>query len=147
MPQDTPRHNRPSTISKRLQADDDDGPTYVDAETNEVVTQDDYQNMMGVSSKPKGGESRKAMDTHGEQADMVDSGKSQVDESNVGHTENVAGLGERKKRRAGKMIGNDEGVPQTELRSEVDQSSLGTQKKRKKKIKLSFADEANNEGE
>ncbi|KAI9793848.1 MAG: hypothetical protein M1816_007100 [Peltula sp. TS41687] len=147
--QDTPRQNRPSTISKRLQVDaEDDDPTYVDAETNEVVTQDDYQTMTGRASEQVGDESQKATEEHDEQAGKLDTDRVKADESIVSQKENVAEVGERKKRRAGKMIGKDEDVSQNEVKPDVDQSiKHGPQKKRKKKIKLSFADDANHEGE
>lgn len=140
------RQQRP----KRLQIggeDDEDGPTYVDEDTNEVVSRDEYQARL---DDELGSVKQAADDATAGDADLgVKEGeleKADVPENEVEEVvERVADIGNRQRKRAAKVIASDAddaGKPTRpdELQHAASKKSESKSRK-KRRIQLSFDDE------
>lgn len=130
---------RPISQRPRRVRDDneDDGPTYVDAESNEVITKEDYKAMVNgggdqESEQPENGVKDK--DAASEEA-----GNSKKKMEGSTSKQNIAEIGGPRKRKQAKVVGNEDEVQ--EPKSEpVRPKDPGPRKpkQKKKKIKLSF---------
>ncbi|KAF4759619.1 hypothetical protein N7455_001244 [Penicillium solitum] len=129
----TGRLERPALRPTRLKVnkdDDDDEPTYIDEESNEVISKEEYKALVGEHS-PKGegevGDSAKDNSTG-------DQDKSQA-EFSTSKQNNLTEVGGQRKRKQAKVVGED--------KAEVEVQPKATSKKSKKpkKIKLSFDEE------
>ncbi|GAD93210.1 conserved hypothetical protein [Paecilomyces variotii No. 5] len=127
------RHERPIPRPRRLQKDeDDDAPTYVDEETNEVISKEEYESL--VQGEKGDGSQDEAKDETAsapakEKADQAES------ETGTQQKQNIAEIGGPKKRKQGRVVG-EEDAPDSGERQES--SSSRKPKQKKKKIKLSF---------
>lgn len=129
---------RPISQRPRRVRDDneDDGPTYVDAESNEVITKEDYEAMVNgggnqESEQPENGEMDK--DAAAEEA-----GKSKKMEGSSSK-QNMAEIGGPRKRKQAKVVGEEDEIqdPKSEPVRPKDPGPRKP-KQKKKKIKLSF---------
>ncbi|KAL4816871.1 hypothetical protein BDW67DRAFT_184337 [Aspergillus spinulosporus] len=133
---------RPSQRPRRVRDDkDDDEPTYIDAESNEVISKEDYEAMVKCgdpeTKQPKNGvEDRDAVANQDE-----DSKKAETTISK----QKLAEIGGPRKRKQAKVVGDEvegneaEGVEKEEvLPKELGLQNPKQKKKKKKKIKLSF---------
>ncbi|KAL4901657.1 hypothetical protein BDW74DRAFT_159883 [Aspergillus multicolor] len=125
---------RPSQRPRRAREDnEDDGPTYVDAESNEVISKADYEAMV------KGGDSQPENDVkeNGAGADQDGDSKKADDAASK---QNLAEIGGPRKRKQAKVVRDEvnetEGAEKEE--KEVRPKDSGPRKQKKKKIKLSF---------
>ena len=129
---------RPISRPRRARDDnEDDGPTYVDAESNEVISKEDYEAMVKgdgdeQSEQPENGVKDK--DADAEKAG--DSGKKEGTTSK----QNLAEIGGPRKRKQAKIVGDEFQEAESEKSGEVRLKETKSQKpkQRKKKIKLSF---------
>ncbi|KAL4795870.1 hypothetical protein BDV19DRAFT_362225 [Aspergillus venezuelensis] len=130
---------RPISQRPRRARDDneDDGPTYVDAESNEVISKEDYEAMFKgdgdeQSEQPENGVKDK--DADAEKAG--DSGKKEGTASK----QTLAEIGGPRKRKQVKVVGDDNQEAESEKSEEVRPKETKPQKpkQKKKRIKLSF---------
>ncbi|KAH0547512.1 hypothetical protein FGG08_000237 [Glutinoglossum americanum] len=137
---DSHRHERPLARPKRdRDGDGDDEPTYVDEESNNILSKAEYAALLGSEggggSKVESQVTDNAAHSHGEKGKMADGS-----EDTSASKEIIAGIGERKKRKAGKTVGvelqNDESEGAD--KSKVDKTKSGNKPKKMKKVKLSF---------
>ena len=122
-----------------LDRDEDDGPTYIVEGTQDVVSREEYEALIGNDPKEAGDagprketeELKPAQDGHG-----TDDGDSVVlDRPNK---EKIAGIGASNKRRLAKIVGADEDGEKTVAREKVEKGDKKVKPKKSKKIKLSF---------
>ncbi|KAJ5399925.1 hypothetical protein N7465_010414 [Penicillium sp. CMV-2018d] len=130
----TGRLERPALRPTRLKVnkdDDDDEPTYIDEESNEVISKEEYKALVGENS-PKG---------EGEAGDSVkdtstgDQDKSQA-ELSTNKQNNLTEVGGQRKRKQAKVVGEDKAEVE-----EVQPKATSKKPKKPKKIKLSFDEE------
>lgn len=130
----TGRLERPALRPTRLKVnkdDDDDEPTYIDEESNEVISKEEYKALVGENS-PKGegeaGDSAKDTSTG-------DQDKSQA-ELSTNKQNNLTEVGGQRKRKQAKVVGEDKAEVE-----EVQPKATSKKPKKPKKIKLSFDEE------
>jgi hypothetical protein len=136
------RHENPQARPKRLrdEDDDDDDPVYVDGESNETLSRQDYQALSGgnqdeVTSKEEQRETPPAEAHPG-----TSSGKEQPPKEPSG--KEIAGIGLKKKFKKAKAIGEDVDNDGLEMeKAEMDSKTKSIKAKRKKIVKLSFDQE------
>ncbi|KAL5363362.1 hypothetical protein BJX96DRAFT_118051 [Aspergillus floccosus] len=119
---------------------DDDEPTYVDEETNEVISKEEYEALVRASDqseeKPKEGPAE-----DGESPSRVNKdGKPTTEKEAPVSKQAIAEIGGPKKRKQAKVVGDDHPTEESE---DLPRKDAGSRKpKQKKKIKLSFDEEA-----
>ncbi|KAL4998677.1 hypothetical protein BDV10DRAFT_185060 [Aspergillus recurvatus] len=125
---------RPLQRSRRVRDDnDDDGPTYVDAESNDVISKEDYEAMVNCGD-PETKQPENGVKDKDAAADQ--DGDSKRAES-APLKQNVTEIGGPRKRKQAKVIGDEiEGAEKAEVRPKESGSRKPKQKTRK--IKLSF---------
>lgn len=130
----TGRLERPALRPTRLKVnkdDDDDEPTYIDEESNEVISKEEYKALVGENG-PKGedeaGDSTKDTSTG-------DQDKSQA-ELSTSKQNNLTEVGGQRKRKQAKVVGEDKAEVE-----EVQPKATSKKSKKPKKIKLSFDEE------
>ncbi|KAI5304077.1 hypothetical protein KEM56_006878 [Ascosphaera pollenicola] len=142
------RTNRPATAKRLLNDPDEDEPTYVDEESNEVVSREEYRSMVrGEEEKQSQSQSQHVEGGEGEE------GKEGVERGKVQPTAEIGGVKRKKQVRVIDGDGDDEeksadGDDQKPIQApKARQSTKKAQQKRKKKIKLSYdADEEEDDG-
>lgn len=120
--------------------DDDDEPTYVDEESHEVISKEEYKALVQDSSQKGGkrstdGPADKEQDTAGSEKDKGDTEKDAP-----ASKQNLAEIGGPKKRKQAKVVGEDNKAPEGEG-EQREAPTARKPKQKKKKIKLSFDDE------
>ncbi|KAH0566101.1 hypothetical protein GP486_000492 [Trichoglossum hirsutum] len=136
---DSHRHETPLARPKRDKKEDgDDEPTYVDEESNNILTKAECAALLGDAEG--GGPKVELQVTDGDA--HLHSGKTEAAErEDISISKDIiAGIGERKKRKAGKMVGVEH---QNDEAGRADKPKIGEAKARKKpnkvkKVKLSF---------
>lgn len=138
----TGRLERPIARPRKQKKDDeDDEPTYVDEESNEVISKEEYEALV-QESNPKD-------DEHPEQepADKEQNatGSGEKDNTDTGKDvpaskQNVAEIGGPKKRKQAKVVGEDNKEPEVG-EEQREAPAVRKPKQKKKKIKLSFDEE------
>ncbi|KAI9816826.1 MAG: hypothetical protein M1827_001471 [Pycnora praestabilis] len=136
------RHERPLARPRKLQdGEGDDGPTYVDEDSNDTISKTEYEILIGQVAQ------KDTIDVNQESVNDLE--LTQADRSGDLHPadkqlsrnkQTVADVGNRKKRKAGKLVGEDK-----ERDAPLTQPEPATQpekKKKTKKVKLSFDAEA-----
>ncbi|KAL2011408.1 hypothetical protein VTN00DRAFT_4126 [Thermoascus crustaceus] len=132
------RHERPVPRPRKPKDDDDDdAPTYVYEDSNEVISKEDFEALVRGDNQEKPEESAE----HAEQKEL----KSPRDETAQEDKEaegskskqNLAEIGGAKKRKQGKVVG-EENTPEENDEARQGGSSSRKPKQKKKKIKLSF---------
>ncbi|EED22894.1 conserved hypothetical protein [Talaromyces stipitatus ATCC 10500] len=120
--------------------DDDDAPVYIDEETNEMISKEDYETLVnGTDGKDGGTDKDKegleeptdpAKSKHSEQAASGDTRSQQ----------NLAEIGAQKKRRKAKVISEEEVAKDGSRSKDTSETSKPSTKPsaKRKKIKLSF---------
>ncbi|GKZ23324.1 hypothetical protein AbraIFM66951_011717 [Aspergillus brasiliensis] len=131
------RLERPIARPRKPRDDnDDDGPTYVDEESNEIISKEEYEALVR-------GEDNK--DTENSNEDTKELGTGEEGKSNTQaeasvSKQNVAEIGGPRKRKQAKVVGEDNSTEETEKVQKKEPSSR--KPKQKKKIKLSFDDDS-----
>jgi hypothetical protein len=125
------RLERPALRPTRLKVnndDDDDEPTYVDEESNEVISKEEYKALVGESgSKEVGEDATSAKDPSTPSEDKLEAALGPTKQSNL--TE----VGGQRKRKQVKVVGEDKAEAE-----EVQPKAASKKSKKPKKIKLSF---------
>jgi hypothetical protein len=127
---------------KRLEAEEDDGPTYVMEDTNATLTKEEYEALVREDAKEANGES------------ATPDEKSGTSDEKPKTTKKVPSIGATKKRKAAKIIGGAEEDDQAEHETplgkaieEIKGKGESTRKKppppkkKKAKVKLNFGDD------
>ncbi|KAJ9193036.1 hypothetical protein DTO027B5_4619 [Paecilomyces variotii] len=128
------RHERAIPRPRRLQKDDDeDAPTYVDGETNEVISKEEYESLV-QGDKNDGSKDETKEETASAPAE--DEADTANPETKAQQKQNIAEIGGPKKRKQGRVVGEEDTAENAERRQES--SSSRKPKQKKKKIKLSF---------
>ncbi|RAO69673.1 uncharacterized protein BHQ10_005685 [Talaromyces amestolkiae] len=137
---DNVRHEHPVPRPRKPKDnDDDDAPVYVDEDTNETISKEDYEQLVNGT---EGKDDSTDKDKEGLE-ESVDSSKSKSAEAagdEVKTQQNLAEIGTQKKRRKAKIIQDDE-VTEDGSRSKdssVTSKPSAKSNAKRKKIKLSF---------
>jgi hypothetical protein len=127
------------TRPKRLEADEDDGPTYVMEDTYATLTKEEYEALVNGDSKDAKGD-----------APAEEKMSLEGNEKPKPTTQKMAGIGATKKRKAAKIIGVDEedqivkdvslGKPDNEASGTLKSTEKKALKKKKTKVKIDFGD-------
>ncbi|KAK2865153.1 hypothetical protein FQN49_003854 [Arthroderma sp. PD_2] len=135
----------PRPTKAKYVEDEDDGPTYVDEESNEVISKDKYLEMVeGPKDETTGSEEKRSGENGQPEATKGNVGENgtEVESRASKSKQNVAEIGASKKRKQGKIVGG--GDASEDLKTPQPQPQLDAPKRKKntkKKIKLSFDDE------
>jgi hypothetical protein len=108
---------------------DDDEPTYVDEESNEVISKEEYEALL------RGDEKQQESSEQDGLASRQDTEKS---DEGASLKQNLAGIGGPKKRKQAKVIADDSFEAEKDTPKEDTGPQKAKQKQKKKKIKLSF---------
>lgn len=130
----TGRLERPALRPTRLKVnndDDDDEPTYLDEESNEVISKEEYKALVGESGPKEEGEARDSAKDNS----TGDQDKSQT-ELSTSKQNNLTEVGGQRKRKQAKVVGEDKAEPE-----EAQPKAALKKSKKPKKIKLSFDEE------
>ncbi|QSS65442.1 hypothetical protein I7I51_06285 [Histoplasma capsulatum] len=135
------RNGRPNPRpTKKKDADDDDAPTYVDEENNEVISKEEYDALMrgdgdNKVAKDSGTIGNEDEETKSANYDGNDDAQGELQSSQAKQKQHFAGIGGAKKRKQAKVIGED-------TAEEASRNAPTSRKpKAKKIIKLSFDDD------
>ncbi|ODM15681.1 hypothetical protein SI65_08915 [Aspergillus cristatus] len=126
---------------KQRQDDEDDEPTYVDEESNEVISKEEYKALVQESNQkddehPEQEPADKEQNAPGsDEKDTADTGKDAP-----ASKQNVAEIGGPKKRKQAKVVGEDNKEPEVGA-AQREVPAARKPKQKKKKIKLSFDEE------
>lgn len=127
---DRPISQRPRKVKDD---NDDDGPTYVDAESNEVVSKEDYEAMV------KSGDQEPEQPENDTKSEDAAAAKNEDNKQKASHSsqQNLAEIGGPRKRKQAKVVGDE--VQEAESEGvQPREPAPRKQKQKKKKIKLSF---------
>ncbi|KKK27338.1 hypothetical protein ARAM_000442 [Aspergillus rambellii] len=117
---------------------DDDAPTYVDAESNEVISKEEYAAMVGSSDNQADPEKDdEGEEKTGGKAVRDEANTKQEKEAPLTSKQNLAEIGGPRKRKQARVIGEDVQEAEREDTRSKD-SAPRKPKQKKKKIKLSF---------
>lgn len=125
---------RPALRPTRLKVnkdDEDDEPTYVDEESNEVISKEEYKALVGESGPKKEGEDDPSMKDNS----TGDDGKAQAETASSKQS-NLTEVGGQRKRKQVKVVGEDNAEAE-----DVQPKAASKKSKKPKKIKLSFDEE------
>ncbi|KAL4868061.1 hypothetical protein BDV12DRAFT_186201 [Aspergillus spectabilis] len=113
---------------------EDDGPTYVDAENNEVISKEDYQALVNGDSDKQ---TEKSENSGKDQEAGAEENGGQTKAEGATSKQNLAEIGGPRKRKQAKVVGDEVQVAEVE---DVRPKYSGPRKpkQKKKKIKLSF---------
>ncbi|KAI9043401.1 DUF4604 domain-containing protein [Aspergillus affinis] len=115
---------------------DDDEPTYVDEESNEVISKEEYEALVRGGA-PKEDESSEEKTVNKKDPSGADEGTQSTTEKDGPSKQNLAEIGGQKKRKQVKVIGEDKPEAENEELQPKEPASRKP-KQKKKKIKLSF---------
>jgi Domain of unknown function (DUF4604) len=119
---------------KAKENDDEDAPVYVDEETNEAISKEDYESLVhGTEAK---GETTGDSTEEGKESTDPAKSAEQVPSEEAKTQPNLAEIGTQKKRRKARVIHDDEPV-EDESRHK-DNPAVPKPNAKRKKIKLSF---------
>ncbi|WEW61105.1 hypothetical protein PRK78_006594 [Emydomyces testavorans] len=136
------RHGRSNVRPvKPKDPDADDGPTYLDEESNEVISKEEYEAMLRDAAGESGLANANTQDSgdqnQGQAGDKV--GQHAFESPELAPSQKVADIGGSKKKKLGRVVAEDDQV--NEQQPEQKDSGPPKKKQKRKKIKLSF-DEA-----
>jgi hypothetical protein len=140
---DPDRHARQLARPKRARNDDDDdGPTYVDEESHDNVSKEDYEKLLkGDEVKSLESGKLEVDSTHKDEQDPKDD-QARVEIPSNGKKEAVASIGVASKRKQVKVVGDgpEDSDVATEKQKNSVKPSIDMKKstKKAKKVKLSF---------
>ncbi|RHZ68042.1 hypothetical protein CDV55_103311 [Aspergillus turcosus] len=131
------RLERPAARPRLAKKDDvdDDEPTYVDEESNEVISKEEYEALLRGDEKQQ----ESAEQRSGDQDDLASGQDTEKpDIEGTSSKQNLAGIGGPKKRKQAKVIADDSVEAENDTPKEDTGPQKAKQKQKKKKIKLSF---------
>ena len=127
---------------KRLDADEDDGPTYVMEDTNATLTKDEYEALVGAEASGAGSGSK--VDEAAATASSDGKGKA---------TQKLGSIGAARKRKVAKLVGGEDGENDEDAKNVVatdageatganpKSADKKPPKKKKAKVKIDFGDD------
>ncbi|KAL2815161.1 hypothetical protein BJX63DRAFT_390613 [Aspergillus granulosus] len=117
---------------------DDDGPTYVDAESHEVVSKEEYEAMVNLGGDKLAETDGKNLENSA--AESTTGGAADAKNTTTTSKQNLAEIGGPRKRKQAKVVTNDaqEGESDDTRPKDTGLRKPTQEKKKKKKIKLSF---------
>lgn len=120
--------------AKNPRDDEDDEPIYVDEESNEVISKEDYKALVkGDPQNEEASAAGKATESEDKTQSLAESSKAQS---------NLTEIGGQKKRKQVKVIGEENKAESEEAAKEpLPKPSAPRKPKKAKKIKLSFDEE------
>jgi len=122
---------------KRLEKDEDDGPTYVVEDSNETLTKEEYEELM-KGGKVDGSDEKQGKPEETDGTEDV----AKKDDSNRPKQRSVRAGAVSKKRKAVKVVGEDEaGEAEESSEAATSKKVAAVKGKKKAKVKLSFDDE------
>ncbi|PKY03470.1 hypothetical protein P168DRAFT_290638 [Aspergillus campestris IBT 28561] len=133
----TGRLERPAARPRLAKRDDeDDAPTYVDEESNEVLTKEEYEALVRGDDPQKAGEATDGATPQQREEPSV--GDNPTDTARATPKQNVVDVGGPRKRKQAKVVGEESSAG----RDQTPPKELASTKPKgkKKKIKLSFDD-------
>jgi len=118
--------------------EDDDAPTYVDEESNEVLSKEEYEALVNDDTSGKEAPAEGDKQPKGTDGQLAGDGEMPGRESER-EKQNVAEVGGPKKRKQVKVVGDDD-VDETDKKTgnKEDSGTTSRPKGKKMKIKLSF---------
>lgn len=119
--------------------DDDDEPTYVDEESHEVISKEEYKALVQDSNQKDNGHSTEGP-TDKEQDIRGSEDKGDTKKDAPASKQILAEIGGSKKRKQAKVVGEENKAPEGEGEQQ-EAPTARKPKQKKKKIKLSFDDE------
>lgn len=119
---------------------DDDEPTYVDEESHDVISKEEYESLVRESNQKEDVHATGNSLTQDESAPKTHTDESTAEKEPPTSKQNLAEIGGQKKRKQAKVVGEDNAPESKEEPTEKATSQKPKQKK-KKKIKLSFDEE------
>ncbi|KAJ5101950.1 hypothetical protein NUU61_004172 [Penicillium alfredii] len=122
---------RPRKLKSR-QDEEDDEPTYVDEESNEVISKEEYRALVGASDQKE----REALEN---KSDGENPASSQTESTGTKQS-NLTEVGGQRKRKQAKVVGEDKAEPE-EPEEPPPKGPTSRKPKKQKKIKLSFDEE------
>lgn len=139
------RLERPSARPRKAKDnkdDDDDEPVYIDEESNEIISKEEYRALTGVSTGEKEGEATLKGQSTTEGEDKTHTKK----EFTTAKQNNLTEVGGQRKRKQAKVVGEEKAEgEQTRTGNDPNEAQTKAPASRKpkkaKKIKLSFDDE------
>ncbi|PCG90359.1 Hypothetical protein PENO1_099600 [Penicillium occitanis (nom. inval.)] len=137
---DNVRHEQPVPRPRKPKDnDDDDAPVYVDEETNETISKEDYEQLVNGT---EGKDESTDQDKEGleESIDASTTKSTEAAGDDIKTQQNLAEIGTQKKRRKAKVIQEDEVAEDGSQRKDGPATSKPSAKStaKRKKIKLSF---------
>ena len=140
------RHERPLARPRRQKAEDeeDDGPTYVQEETQDMISKEEYAVMLdrdrNIVRDEKNPES---VEGNPVQCTDLDVDKELSTRQRTQKQQQLAVIGAPKKRKMTKVVGDDQSKSSFGEAQRINESTelITKPKKSKKKIKLSFDDD------
>lgn len=137
------RLERPAARPRRLKDpkdDDDDEPVYIDEESNEVISKEEYRVLAGVTTEKEGEASLE------DQSTTESKGKAHTQkEFTTAKQNNLTEVGGQRKRKQAKVVGEDKPEEQKVPGNGPDEAQpkppASRKPKKTKKIKLSFDEE------
>lgn len=142
--QDPSRHQHAVARPRKPKNDDeDDGPTYVDENNNDVITKSEYEAMVNPETENRGTPERQEISQQSDGHVTKPAATATEDYREVPVSkEQVAQVGGSNKRRLAKVVGDEEAENDQSAPTEpTTTNKLKSRTKKGKKIKLSFDDE------
>ena len=138
---DSGRHERPLARPRKPKDSkdlDDDGPTYVDEHSQDVVSKEAYEAMIS-KDEPAAPNQTDSLD----RAETGDNVQKVTSSEGVGEKpfpkEATASIGKSKRKRLARVVGDDREVTQTSEKQDIKEKPERSERvKQSKKIKLSF---------
>ncbi|KAI1917812.1 hypothetical protein LOZ58_005106 [Ophidiomyces ophidiicola] len=133
------RHGRSNVRPVKARDVADDEPTYVDEESNEVISKEDYDAMLnGTALGPASWKEMGADDAHGSNSGQEGQNSAAKAPRNT-HSEKVAEIGSLRKKKLARVIVDEEHAG----KADAQEHDIKPPKKKQKKkaIKLSFDEE------
>ncbi|RAL14554.1 DUF4604 domain-containing protein [Aspergillus homomorphus CBS 101889] len=117
---------------------DDDGPTYVDEESNDIISKEEYEALVR-GDKPTEDDDRPDQNQDKVTGPISEGSKPATESEASASKQNIAEIGGPRKRKQAKVVGED--APAAESEDTKKRDSGARKPKQKKKIKLSFDDD------
>ena len=135
---DSARHERPlARPKKQKDADDEDEPTYVDEDSQDIISNVQYKALLSGESYPPG----KGIETLNQEQDEPCSEPQQAQGEPPSKQQEAVSFGSSNKRKVAKVVGKEGMIEQVKpIKQEGHREKKPT--KKPKKIKLSFDEQA-----
>ncbi|PGH27672.1 hypothetical protein AJ80_00687 [Polytolypa hystricis UAMH7299] len=140
-----PQQRRPV---KPKSHDDDDEPTYVDEESNEIISKEEYKALLeggegGPTGEQNEGEEGKREGEDGEDKLSPENAKAKaaVELETARPVQQFGQIGGAKKRKQGRIVGESGQEEQREPPEQTETNRTANKPKKKRKIKLTFEEE------